>query len=30
MDPGALLVVLQKLGSLCDGVVVDPQSTTLL
>jgi hypothetical protein len=30
LDPGALLIVLQKLATLCDGVVVDPQSNTLL
>ena len=30
MDPGALLVVLQQIADLCDGIVVDPQSGSLL
>ena len=30
MDPGAVLIVLQNLASLCNGIVVDPQSNTLL
>ena len=30
MDPGGVLVVLERLAEICDGVVVDPQSATLL
>jgi hypothetical protein len=30
MDPGALLIVLQQLADLCQGVAVDPQTGTLL
>lgn len=30
MDPGALLAVLEKLAELCDGIVVDPQSGSLM
>ena len=30
MDPGALLVVLEQIASLCDGIVVDPQANALL
>ena len=30
MDPGGLLVVLERLAEICDGVVVDPQSASLL
>jgi len=30
LDPGALLIVLQRLAGLCHGVGVDPQSGTLL
>lgn len=30
MDPGSLLVVLNQLADLCDGVVVDPQSNSFL
>ena len=30
LDPGALLIVLQKLARLCHGVGVDPQSGTLV
>ena len=30
MDPGALLIVLEGLAELVDGVVVDPQSASLL
>ena len=30
MDPGSLLVVLEKIASLCDGIVVDPQANSLL
>lgn len=30
LDPGALLIVLQTLSGLCDGVGVDPQSGTLV
>ncbi len=30
LDPGSLLVVLDQLAELCDGVVVDPQSGTFL
>ena len=26
MDPGALLIVLEKLAELCEGIVIDPQS----
>ncbi|MCA9188786.1 MAG: hypothetical protein R3E01_23930 [Pirellulaceae bacterium] len=30
MDPGGLLIVLEQLGRLCQGVVVDPQSGAIL
>ena len=30
MDPGALLTVMEKIASLCEGVVVDPQANTIL
>jgi hypothetical protein len=30
MDPGGVLVVLERLAEICDGVVVDPQSASLL
>ena len=30
MDPGGVLIVLQRLNSVCDGVVVDPQSSSVL
>lgn len=30
MDPGTVLLVMQKLAELCDGIAVDPQSNTLL
>ena len=30
MDPGGVLVVLQRLNAICDGVVVDPQSSSVL
>ena len=30
MDPGSLLVVLNQLADMCDGVVVDPQSNSFL
>jgi hypothetical protein len=30
MDPGSLLVVLEKIAQLCDGIVVDPQAGALL
>lgn len=30
LDPGALLIVLDQLAALCDGIVVDPQTSTLL
>ena len=30
MDPGSLLVVLERIADLCDGIVVDPQSNSLL
>jgi hypothetical protein len=30
MDPGGLLLVLDRLGQLCHGIVVDPQSSSLL
>jgi hypothetical protein len=30
MDPGALLSVMEKIASLCEGVVVDPQANTIL
>ena len=30
MDPGALLSVMEKIASLCKGVVVDPQANTIL
>jgi hypothetical protein len=29
MDPGALLTILDRLATLCDGVVIDPQSGIL-
>jgi hypothetical protein len=30
MDPGTVLIVMQKLANLCDGIAVDPQSNSLL
>lgn len=30
MDPGGVLIVLQRLNAICDGVVVDPQSSSVL
>ena len=30
MDPGALLIVLEQLAEICDGIVVDPQSGSFL
>jgi hypothetical protein len=30
MDPGAVLTVMQKIAELCDGIVVDPQTYTIL
>ncbi len=30
MDPGALLIVMEKIAKLCNGVVVDPQANTIL
>ncbi len=30
MDPGTLLVVLDRIAELCDGIVVDPQSNSLM
>ena len=30
MDPGALLIVMEKIAKLCDGVVVDPQANAIL
>lgn len=30
MDPGGLLVVLERLGEICNGIVVDPQSGGLM
>lgn len=30
MDPGSLLVVLDRIAELCDGIVVDPQSNSLM
>jgi len=30
MDPGSLLVVLDRLAEVCDGIVVDPQSNSLM
>lgn len=30
MDPGGLLLILERLGTLCNGIVVDPQSDALL
>ena len=30
LDPGALLIVLETLAELCNGIVVDPQSGSLL
>lgn len=30
MDPGSLLVVLERIAELCGGIVVDPQSNSLL
>ena len=30
LDPGALLVVLERIAELCDGIVVDPQAGSLL
>jgi hypothetical protein len=29
LDPGALLIVMEKIAKLCDGVVVDPQANTI-
>ena len=30
MDPGALLVVLERIAELCHGIVVDPQANSIL
>lgn len=30
MDPGSLLVVLERIAEMCDGIVVDPQSNSLM
>ncbi len=30
MDPGSLLVVLNQIAEMCDGIVVDPQSSSFL
>lgn len=30
LDPGGLLIVMEKLRELCDGVALDPQSQTLM
>ena len=30
LDPGGLLLVLEKLAEICDGVALDPQSQTLM
>lgn len=30
LDPGGVLMVLERLADLCDGIVVDPQSASLL
>lgn len=30
MDPGALLIVMEKIAKLCNGVVVDPQANAIL
>lgn len=30
MDPGSLLVVLNQIADMCDGIVVDPQSNSFL
>ena len=30
MDPGALLIVMEKIAKLCHGVVVDPQANAIL
>lgn len=30
MDPGGLLIVLERLGNVCHGIVVDPQSSSVL
>lgn len=30
MDPGALLIVMQELAEVCQGIVVDPQGNTVL
>ena len=30
MDPGGLLIILEQLGTLCNGIVVDPQAGALL
>ena len=30
LDPGGLLLVLEKLAEVCDGVAIDPQSQTLM
>lgn len=30
LDPGGLLIVMEKLTELCDGVALDPQSQTLM
>ena len=30
MDPGSLLVVLERIAAMCEGIVVDPQSNSLV
>ncbi len=30
MDPGGLLLIMDQIGELCDGIVVDPQSSSLM
>lgn len=30
MDPGSLLIVMERIAKLCDGVVVDPQANVIL
>ena len=30
LDPGSLLIVLEKLAELCDGVAIDPQTGSVL
>lgn len=30
MDPGGLLLIMDKIGALCQGIVVDPQSASLM